>query len=121
MLALLRARGFRVALDDFGVGYSSLSHLRRFELDTLKIDRSFISNLVGGARELAIVGALINLARDLGIEPVAEGIESASQRDVLIGKGCRIMQGYMFSRPLTAAALTELLTTSNEPAAVAVP
>jgi EAL domain-containing protein (putative c-di-GMP-specific phosphodiesterase class I) len=105
ILALLRQRGFRIALDDFGVGFSSLSHLRQFPLDTLKIDRSFIRDVVDGTRERAIVGALIDLAHRLGIEPVAEGVEEPSQRDLLIDKGCRVMQGYLLGRPMPAEQL----------------
>ncbi len=112
MLKVLRQRGFRIALDDFGAGFSSLSHLRQFALDTLKIDRSFIKDLVNGTREIEIVGALIDLARRLGIEPVAEGIEEESQRDVLIAQGCRVMQGYLFGRPLTADAFSALVARS---------
>ncbi len=112
ILTSLRQRGFRIALDDFGVGYSSLSHLRRFGLDTLKIDRSFISDLVDGPRELEIVTALISLAHRLGIEPVAEGVEEASQRDVLISRGCRVMQGYLIGRPMGAADVLRLIESS---------
>jgi diguanylate cyclase (GGDEF)-like protein len=109
MLKAMRERGFRIALDDFGVGYSSLSHLRRFALDTLKIDRSFISELVDGARELEIVTALIGLAQRLGIEPVAEGVEEPGQRTILLSSGCRVMQGYLIGRPVPAAAITRLV------------
>ena len=113
MLTMLRERGFRIALDDFGVGYSSLSHLRRFTLDTLKIDRSFISDLVHGHRELEIVTALIDLARRLGIEPVAEGVEEAQQRDVLVARGCRVMQGYLIGRPMDGDAISRLVRTRH--------
>ncbi len=113
MLTMLRRQGFRIALDDFGVGFSSLSHLRRFPLDTLKIDRSFIRDLVDGPRELEIVGALIDLAHRLDIEPVAEGIEDVTQRDVLIERGCRVMQGYFIGRPAPADEITSLLTSST--------
>ena len=106
VLQMLRRLGFRIALDDFGAGYSSLSHLRRFELDTLKIDRSFIRDLVGSTREIEIVGSVIDLARRLGIEPVAEGIELVSQRDVLLEKGCHHMQGYLFGRPMAESDFT---------------
>ncbi|MEP6834525.1 MAG: EAL domain-containing protein [Gemmatimonas sp.] len=109
ILCTLRARGFRIALDDFGVGFSSLSHLRRFALDTLKIDQSFVSDLVSGTRELAIVGAMIDLAHSLGIEPVAEGIENEAQRDMLIKKGCAVMQGFLFGRPMTPDQLLPII------------
>ena len=113
ILTSMRQRGFRIALDDFGVGYSSLSHLRRFGLDTLKIDRSFISDLVNGPRELEIVTALISLAHRLGIEPVAEGVEEASQRDVLIARGCRVMQGYLIGRPMGADDVLRLIESAD--------
>ncbi len=116
VLALLRARGFRIALDDFGAGFSSLSHLRRFTLDTLKIDRSFIRDLVGSTREIEIVGALIALARRLGVEPVAEGIEEISQQAVLVSLGCRVMQGYLFGRPMSVADFTTLVQQAGNPA-----
>ena len=109
ILAMLRHRGFRIALDDFGAGYSSLSHLRRFTIDTLKIDRSFIRDLVGSKREQEIVASLIDLSRRLGIEPVAEGIEEADQRDLLIAKGCRVMQGYLFGRPMSQDDFSRLV------------
>ncbi len=108
-LPMLRNKGYRIALDDFGVGYSSLSHLRRFALDTLKIDRSFIHDLVDGVREIQIVSALVDLAHSLGITPVAEGIECESQRDLLVEKGCRVMQGYLIGMPLPAEETTALL------------
>jgi diguanylate cyclase (GGDEF)-like protein len=110
ILTMFRERGFRVALDDFGAGYSSLSHLRRFALDTLKIDRSFIRDLLVGPRDLDIVGALITLANRLGIEPVAEGIEEPEQRDALIACGCRVMQGFLIGRPMPAYAMSALVT-----------
>jgi diguanylate cyclase (GGDEF)-like protein len=121
ILASLRLRGFRIALDDFGVGFSSLSHLRQFALDTLKIDRSFVHHLVGGTRERAIVGALINLAHQLGIEPVAEGVEEPAQRDLLIAKGCRIMQGYLLGRPQSADAFTALLRNARQSSSARLP
>jgi diguanylate cyclase (GGDEF)-like protein len=114
MLMMLREQGFRIALDDFGVGFSSLSHLRRFPLDTLKIDRSFIRDLLSGNRELEIVAALIDLAHRLGIEPVAEGIEDVAQRDALLEKGCRVMQGFLIGRPMAASAITTLLEKARE-------
>ena len=115
ILTSLRERGFRIALDDFGTGYSSLSHLRRFTLDTLKIDRSFISELLSGPRELEIVGALIALAIRLGIEPVAEGIEEPCQRETLLAQGCHVMQGYLLGRPMSRDALSALVVQHAAP------
>lgn len=113
ILSEIRRQGFRIALDDFGVGYSSLSHLRRFGLDVLKIDRSFVSELREGSRELEIVTALIGLAHRLGIEPVAEGVELASQRDILLSRGCRLMQGYLIGRPMIAESLSRIMASTG--------
>jgi diguanylate cyclase (GGDEF)-like protein/PAS domain S-box-containing protein len=109
ILHMLVRAGFTIALDDFGAGYSSLSHLRRFPLDTLKIDRSFIRDVAREESNGAIVGAIVGLSRSLGIEPVAEGVEDEAQRDTLIAKGCYLMQGYLFAKPLPASDFSELL------------
>jgi len=105
----LRALGVQLSIDDFGTGYSSLSYLQRFHYDELKIDRSFVSRLgqVGDSR--AIVETILSLANNLGIGVVAEGIETAEQVDRLRKMDCPHGQGYWFSRPLTAAAATELI------------
>jgi EAL domain-containing protein (putative c-di-GMP-specific phosphodiesterase class I) len=99
----LRELGIRLALDDFGTGYSSLSYLKRLPIQTLKLDRSFVSDLPGDAEDAAIACATLSMAADLGVEVVAEGVETEAQRDYLRARGCRLMQGYFFSRPLTAA------------------
>jgi EAL domain-containing protein (putative c-di-GMP-specific phosphodiesterase class I) len=101
-LGQLRAIGVRLALDDFGTGYSSLSYLRRFAVNTLKIDRSFVSDLPHNRENLAIVQTIIELANILGIETVAEGIETAEQLFTLQQCGCTLGQGYFFSRPSPA-------------------
>lgn len=102
-LTTLSAEGVTIALDDFGTGYASLTHLKQFPVDALKIDRSFVSRL-GSAdgEDAAIVGAVIDLARNLGIDTVAEGIETPEQAKYLILKGCDAAQGFLFSRPLDA-------------------
>ena len=101
ILGALHEAGVRIALDDFGTGYSSLSHVHRFPLRTLKIDRSFIGPLESGPRQrsTAIVSAVLSLACSLNLDVVAEGVENAAQRDVLLSMGCVHAQGFLFGRP----------------------
>jgi diguanylate cyclase (GGDEF)-like protein/PAS domain S-box-containing protein len=94
-LRQLRRLGVRVAVDDFGTGYSSLAYLRNFELDTLKIDRLFIANMLDSPRDAAVVSTIIDLGRHLDLEVIAEGVETLAQRDWLIEHGCEIMQGFL--------------------------
>lgn len=96
--------GIRLALDDFGTGYSSLAYLKRLPIHRLKLDRSFVCDLPGDVEDAAIASAALSMARDLGIEVVAEGVETDAQRDYLAARGCRLMQGYLFARPLSLAA-----------------
>ena len=103
-LCRLRSLGVRIALDDFGTGYSSLSYLHHFPLTTLKIDRSFIANLGVTLESVAITRAIIQLGQALGIEVVAEGVETPEQLDFLIQEGCDLTQGYLLGRPMPAAA-----------------
>jgi EAL domain-containing protein (putative c-di-GMP-specific phosphodiesterase class I) len=103
----LREIGVRIALDDFGTGYSSLSYLRRFRIDVLKLDRSFVSGLLGSAQDRAVTRAVIDLASHLELELVAEGIETAEQHDLLRQLGCRLGQGYLMHKPMPAAAVVE--------------
>ncbi|HEX5512108.1 MAG TPA: EAL domain-containing protein [Actinomycetales bacterium] len=97
----LRALGVHVGLDDFGTGYSALVHLQRFDLDFLKIDRSFVADLSEGSRGLAMVRAIANLAHSLGLTVVAEGVETSEQADLLRSLGCDRGQGWLFGRPRT--------------------
>ncbi len=108
-LQRLKAQGVRLAMDDFGTGYSSLSYLKHFKLDTLKIDRSFISDLPDCDDYAALTVAIIGMAHALGMTCIAEGIETAAQHDFLRWHGCRHGQGYRLSRPLNAQAMGELL------------
>ncbi len=112
MLTLERIRGMgvRLALDDFGTGYSSLSYLNDYPLDTLKVDRSFVSAMPGQARTAAIVETVVRLGQALGLEVVAEGVETEAQRDAVARLGCDYIQGYLVARPLPADQATALLS-----------
>ena len=112
LLHSLRSLGIRIALDDFGTGYSSLSYLQSFPFDKLKIDRSFIQNLLTRPGASAIVRAITELANALGMETTAEGVEETAQLTELRSHGCSSVQGFLFSEPISAAAIDLLL--SNE-------
>jgi EAL domain-containing protein (putative c-di-GMP-specific phosphodiesterase class I) len=109
VLRQLKELGVRVALDDFGTGYSSLSYLRRFPFDKIKIDRSFVQESLKSPDSLAIVKAVIGLGRSLGIATTAEGVETATQLDIVREQGCTEVQGFLFSVPLPANAAGELI------------
>ena len=111
-LTHFRAMGIRVSLDDFGSGYSSLSHLRMLPIDTVKIDRSFITDLRQGAAARAIVQAIVTMAQALQLRVVAEGVETEEQRTILTQLGCDDIQGYIFSRPLPVGEVEELMRSS---------
>jgi EAL domain-containing protein (putative c-di-GMP-specific phosphodiesterase class I) len=106
---LLRAAGVGVAIDDFGTGYSSLSRLSLLPVDTLKIDRSFVSGLPADPASVALVSTVIALARAFTLVTVAEGVETTDQLQVLRELGCQQSQGYLHSRPQPAAEITMLL------------
>jgi diguanylate cyclase (GGDEF)-like protein/PAS domain S-box-containing protein len=118
LINTLKAAGYTIALDDFGTGYSNLSYLRRFAPDTLKIDRSFVAELTAKNSDRAIVSVVLQLAKALDIDVVAEGIESAEQQQILLDMQCRLGQGYLFCRPLTAAQFERQFMAQAEPAAV---
>jgi diguanylate cyclase (GGDEF)-like protein/PAS domain S-box-containing protein len=104
ILAELKSLGVTIALDDFGTGYSSLSHLKGFQLDTLKIDRTFVAELMTSEANASIVRATIGLANGLGLRTVAEGVETTAQADFLAKLGCDTLQGFLFARPMTPDA-----------------
>jgi EAL domain-containing protein (putative c-di-GMP-specific phosphodiesterase class I) len=101
-LEQLRAWGARVAIDDFGIGYSSLVYLKHLPIDRIKIDRSFVADLPLGGDDAAIVRAAVALAHGLGIEAVAEGVETAAHLQALRAMGCNAIQGYGIARPMPA-------------------
>lgn len=98
----MRQTGVQVSLDDFGTGYSSLTYLQKFEIDYIKIDQSFVRNLVPSSTDLALCKAIIVMAHELGMKVIAEGVETAQQRDLLVAAGCDHGQGYLFARPMSA-------------------
>ena len=112
IIARIREHGVRVGLDDFGTGYSSLSYLNRYPTDTIKIDKSFITDLCTDDRTLAIVLLIIQLARTLGVDVVAEGVETEEQAELLASMSCSHAQGYYFARPMDAAAVSAMLARS---------
>ncbi len=109
-IANLRRLGVLISIDDFGTGFASLNYIRRFAFDVLKIDRSFIEGIPREQGHAAIVEAVIMLSNALGIEVVAEGVETAEQVAVLSAYGCGLAQGYYFSPPVTAEEFTALAT-----------
>jgi EAL domain-containing protein (putative c-di-GMP-specific phosphodiesterase class I) len=113
-IARLREAGLRIYLDDFGTGYSSLSYLKRFALDTVKIDKSFIRDIQADNSDHALVNAIITMARSLGLNVVAEGIEEHSQLHLLREAGCGYGQGYHFSRPVPMNQFVATLTRIND-------
>jgi predicted signal transduction protein with EAL and GGDEF domain len=113
ILAELKSLGVRLCIDDFGTGYSSLSYLRRFSLDILKIDRSFVSAMLENSESREIVKTILSLGNNLGMGIVAEGVECHEQAELLRSLGCEYAQGYFFSKPLDSDEVARILVTSE--------
>ena len=109
VLAKIKSLGVRLAIDDFGIGYSSLAQIKHFPIDTLKVDRSFIRNIPQDAEDKAITEAIIAMGKTLSLTVVAEGVETIEQMDFLKDHSCDEMQGYYFSRPIVPEQFAELL------------
>ena len=109
----LRDAGVGVSLDDFGTGYSSLSYLQKYDIDYIKIDQSFVRNLTPDARDMALCNAIIVMAHELGMQVVAEGVETEQQRDLLNAAGCDFGQGYLFAHPMPASELEALIAAAS--------
>jgi len=105
----LRDLGIKIAIDDFGTGYSSLSYLKRFPIDTLKIDRTFVSDVSTNEDDAAIAKAIVMMGHALDMSVIAEGVETPQQLEYLTSLGCDAIQGYLFSPPLSTQSFTELL------------
>ena len=106
-LIRLHQAGIQLAIDDFGTGYSSLSYIKRFDIDYIKIDQSYIKNLASNATDLSLCEAIIAMAHKLGIQVIAEGVETTAQRDLLLARECDYVQGYLFSQPVTAEVFSQ--------------
>jgi EAL domain-containing protein (putative c-di-GMP-specific phosphodiesterase class I) len=116
ILEAVKRMGVRLAIDDFGVGYSSLTHLKRFPIDTLKVDRSFIRDIPQDPEDKAIAEAIIAMGKSLNLTVVAEGVETLEQHSFLREHECDEMQGYYFSKPIPSELFAQLLRRSVEPA-----
>jgi EAL domain-containing protein (putative c-di-GMP-specific phosphodiesterase class I) len=103
----LKSLGVKIAIDDFGTGYSSLGYLKEFPIDALKIDKSFIQDIVKNDDNAAITNTIITLAQNLNLNVIAEGVETKEQLEFLLSKNCYIMQGFYFSKPIKAEELTK--------------
>ena len=115
ILSHLHDLGVHISIDDFGTGYASLAHLKRFSINTLKIDKMFVRDIEVNSTDAAITTALISMGNSLNLRVIAEGVETAGQFNMLKERQCDEMQGYLFSRPLPAAEIAEFLRGGNAP------
>ena len=106
----LHELGVQLSIDDFGTGYSSLAYLKRFPIDNLKIDQSFVAEITTNQSDAAIATSIIDLARNMNLNVIAEGIEEEDQREFLLTNGCQQGQGYLFSKPTTAVEFTPMIS-----------
>jgi EAL domain-containing protein (putative c-di-GMP-specific phosphodiesterase class I) len=114
-LVALKALGIRLAVDDFGTGYSSLSYLRAFPLDIIKVDKTFVDQVTLTSGGEAMVRAVVELGRALGLQAVAEGIEHPDQAIAIERLGCNLAQGYLFAKPMPASEMERALTRDRVP------
>lgn len=105
--------GIKFSVDDFGTGYSSLSYLQSLPLNTLKIDRSFVNDIKDASHGVVLVDTIIMMAHNLGLEVIAEGVETGRELDYLNSKGCTVYQGYYFSKPLPVESFTKMLKSAK--------
>jgi EAL domain-containing protein (putative c-di-GMP-specific phosphodiesterase class I) len=115
MLKAMREMGIRITMDDFGTGYSSLSYLKRFPISSLKIDRSFIAEVMSNSDDAEIIRAIIAMSHRMKLKVVAEGVETAEQLEFLRREGCEEAQGYYFARPMPAAAFSRWFQARRKP------
>jgi EAL domain-containing protein (putative c-di-GMP-specific phosphodiesterase class I) len=113
-LAELKKIGLRISIDDFGTGYSCLSYLRRFPIDVLKIDRSFVQEIGSSRDGESSIDAIISLAKSLRLETVAEGVETPAQLNYLLDHGCHVVQGFLFGKPMDVRLIEPLLAALDE-------
>ena len=118
-LRSFRAAGIQIAIDDFGTGYSALSYLQKFDIDIVKIDKSFVQHLATDGRDRALAEAIVAMAHKLGLKVVAEGVETEAQQDRLIAAGCDYAQGYLYARPMPSADFEAMLKSAGQMRAAA--
>ena len=116
-LSALRAAGLKIAIDDFGTGYSSLAYLTTLPIDSIKVDRAMIADIVGGKRDRIVVKAMIGMARELGLKVVVEGVESLAQLQILAEWGCDLYQGFLGAGALDEIELAYFIESARRTAA----